>query len=130
LPHIEELHDAGLLYWVEEDGLEYVGWTFRGYRNTQTQEREGWGCRIPNTSTDNYNKKCWHYIGGVKMGLYLRHEYTTSFHIGEWKNNTDYGKLTYLNIDGAGAIVGTGNFFHTKTSPELGDFEEHLDPVV
>lgn len=110
--------------------MEYVDYTFRGYRNTQTQEREGWGCRIPNTSTDNYNKKCWHYIGGVKMGLYLRHEYTTSFHIGEYKDDTDYGKLTYLNIDGAGAIVGTGNFFHTKTSPELGDFEEHLDPVV
>ena len=131
LPHIEELHDAGLLYWVEEDGLEYEGWTFRGYRNTQTHEKEGWGCRIPNTSTeDNYNKKCWHYIGGVMMGLGLRHSYTTAFHIREFKNDTDYGKSSTVGIAYDGTIVQTGNFLDTKTSPELGDFAEHLDPVA
>ena len=60
----------------------------------------------------------------------MRHASTTAFIIREFKNDTDYGKMSNVNIAVDGTIVQTGNFFHTKTSPELGDFEEHLDPVA
>ena len=61
----------------------------------------------------------------MKVGLYLRHKKTYAFYVEEFKDNTDYGKQTYLGIAGDGTINRYDNFMFDFASPELGEFEEH-----
>ena len=63
------------------------------------------------------------------MGFDFFHFNEYAFHIREFKNGTDYGKYTAQDINANGDFVQAYQYFHTKTSQELGVFEEYAHQI-
>jgi len=69
IPHIDELHEAGQLVEVDEDDEPSSNYNFKGFRNIETGNKEGWGCTSRIVASNNSGDICQHWIDGESNGL-------------------------------------------------------------